>query len=84
MEVKERIDRYVERLPKKYQEEILDFVRYLFNKEEGKASRREEELAWSRGSLTLAMRGMEDEDSPEYSDADLKEVFPRSAGCDIR
>ena len=35
----------------------------------------EDENAWLSLSLALAMRGMEDEDTPEYTVADLKEQF---------
>jgi hypothetical protein len=30
---------------------------------------------WSQRSLTFAMRGMEDEEGPEYTDDDLRESF---------
>ncbi len=53
---------------------VLDFVEYLLLKiERGDTYR--DTLAWSDLSLSLAMRGMEDEDTPDYSIADLKEVF---------
>jgi len=53
---------------------VLDFVKYLLLKiERGDADR--DAWAWSDLSLSLAMRGMEDEDTPDYSTADLKEVF---------
>jgi len=35
----------------------------------------EDESDWLSLSLALAMRGMEDEDLPEYTVADLKERF---------
>ncbi len=35
----------------------------------------EDEGLWALMSLDLAMRGMEDEDAPEYTRVDLKEVF---------
>jgi len=34
-----------------------------------------ENLEWSKLSLTMAMRGMEDEEEPVYTIADLKEPF---------
>lgn len=35
----------------------------------------EEDQVWSRFSLSLAMRDMEDEDAVEYTATDLKESF---------
>lgn len=34
-----------------------------------------EEAEWTRFSLAQAMNGLENEDSPEYSEADLKEKW---------
>ena len=34
-----------------------------------------EEKVWSDFSLTQAMRGLEDDDTPEYTEADLKEQW---------
>lgn len=39
---------------------------------------RREEQKWSRTSLSLAMRGMEDENGPEYAAEDLEERFSKS------
>ena len=50
---------------------MLDFVEYLLAKAE-----RREAADWADLSLTSAMRGMEDEPTPAYSTADLKDVFP--------
>jgi len=75
MVVAERIHQYVQRLPASLQVEVLDFVEYLLSKLEGETAR-QSELAWSDLSLTLAMRGMEDEDAPTYTSADLKVMFP--------
>ncbi len=41
----------------------------------------EDENAWPSLSLALAMRGMEDEDTPEYTVADLKERFTPMGGA---
>ena len=38
-------------------------------------SAQQDELGWTNFSLTMAMRGMEDEDTPTYTTADLKVVF---------
>ncbi|GIV14664.1 MAG: hypothetical protein KatS3mg022_0099 [Armatimonadota bacterium] len=60
---------YMQRLPESYQEELLDFIRYLLLKAE-----RRELAEWSDLSLESAMRGMEEEETL-YDTADLKVVF---------
>ena len=57
----------VKSLPEASQREVLDFVDYLSQK------LRAEDADWSRSSLATALRGMENEDWPEYRDEDLKE-----------
>lgn len=74
MAIAEKINKYIEELPKPFQEEALDFIEYLSMKAKSKSVQQEEEL-WSSLSLISAMRGMEDEDTPSYTDADLKVVF---------
>jgi len=64
----------MQKLPASLQVEILDFVEYLSSKWEREVAR-QNELTWSNLSLTLAMRGMEDEDMPTYTTADLKVMF---------
>ncbi|MCR4319927.1 MAG: hypothetical protein NUV74_06280 [Candidatus Brocadiaceae bacterium] len=56
-------------LPESKQIEVLDFVEYLRLRTE-----KEENIEWIDLSLSSAMRGMEDEESP-YSLNDLKETF---------
>lgn len=74
MIVAERIYQYAQQLPESLQAEVLDFVEYLLLKVERKTAR-QDELAWSNLSLSLAMRGMENEDTPDYTTADMKEIF---------
>ena len=74
MAVAEKIHEYVQRLPERLQAEVLDFVEYLLMKAE-RESMVQAEQEWSGLSLSLAMRGMEDEEGPEYSVSDLKESF---------
>jgi len=69
MALEERIYQYVQALPVALQEELLDFIQYLLVKKE-----RQEKEEWSSLSLSLAMRGMEEEE-PQYTLADLKVVF---------
>jgi len=69
MALEEKIYQYVQKLPQVFQEELLDFIQYLLMKAE-QHDRRE----WSSLALTLAVRGMEDEE-PQYGMSDLKVVF---------
>jgi ribonucleotide reductase beta subunit family protein with ferritin-like domain len=70
MAVIDEIQRYVQRLPKSFQAEVLDYVEYLLDK-----AQREEEKEWSGLSLANAMRGMDAEDTATYSVSDLKVKF---------
>lgn len=72
MDVVEKINQAVEKLPHRLQAEVLDFVEFILSKNEAETGENE---AWSQGSLALAMQGMEEEDGPEYSVSDLKEAF---------
>jgi hypothetical protein len=74
MTLTDKIQASVQKLPTAYQAEVLDFVEYLLAKTTRDAREQEESL-WSDLSLTLAMRGMEDEDIPQYTEADLKVIF---------
>ena len=66
MSLEDKIIKEIQDLPESKKAEVLDFVEYLKTKAEDKD--------WSIFSLSSAMRGMEDEDSP-YSLDDLKESF---------
>ena len=70
----DRIQQYLQRLPKRLQDEVLDFVEFLLAKAELKDAARDEN-EWSSISLSFAMREMEDEATPEYSESDLRESF---------
>jgi hypothetical protein len=74
MLLSERIQQYVQRLPASFQAEVLDFVEYLTTKAEGEVIQ-QERRSWSSLSLSFAMRGMEDADTPIYTPSDLKVVF---------
>ena len=74
MTLTDKIQASVQKLPTAYQAEVLDFVEYLLAKTTRDARQQEESLG-SDLSLTLAMRGMEDEDIPQYTEADLKVIF---------
>ena len=74
MVLAEKIQQYIQRLPAALQQEALDFVEYLLTKVERKAVLREDR-EWAYLSLSSAMCGMEDEETPVYVTADVKEAF---------
>jgi hypothetical protein len=69
MTLDEKIYQYVQKLPRSFQEELLDFIQYLLLKAE-----QHEKQDWSLLSLSSAMRDMEDEPTL-YSMADVKVMF---------
>ncbi len=73
MKITEKILKHVQDLPESLKEEVLDFVEYLELKKK-KPTMEKEEKDWSDFSLSNAMRGIENEDTP-YSVNDLKEKF---------
>jgi Protein of unknown function (DUF2281) len=72
--ITDRIQEGVQQLPTALQAEVFDFVQYLLVKTK-RGSQEDEEGLWSDVSLSSAMRGIEDEDSPQYTIADLKVIF---------
>ena len=60
-------------LPEVEQQEVLDFVEFLKFRRNARGERTED-VSWSEFSLTSAMHGMEEEDTP-YTLTDLKESF---------
>ena len=69
MTIVELIQEKVKLLPKSTQREVLDFVDYLLQRS------RQEDVLWSKLSLRWALRGLEDEEWPEYDAQDLKEKW---------
>jgi hypothetical protein len=67
MTVVDTIRNKMTRLPEPRQREVLDFVDYLLHKS------REEDVVWSELSLASALRGLEDEEWPDYDEADFTE-----------
>ncbi len=55
-------------MPAAFQREVLDFVEFLLHKTAN------EEKDWSEFSLAQAMRGLENGETVEYSDADLRKT----------
>ena len=70
----EQINSKLQRLPTLYQQEVLHFIEFLSQKAKRRESETEEKL-WADFSLTQAMLGLEDDDTPEYTEADLKEQW---------
>ena len=79
MTVTDKIHKRVLVLPESLQFQVLDFVEFLLAR--GSSSlylvngQELDEIHWLNLSLTMAMRGMEDEDESTYTLADLKEAF---------
>ena len=69
MTLDEKIYQYVQKLPRSFQEELLDYVEYLLMKAE-----QQEKKDWEYLSLSSAMRDMEDE-TLSYSLSDIRESF---------
>ena len=69
MTLDEKIQQYVQKLPRSLQEELLDYVEFLVMKAE-----QQERQDWSTLSLSSAMRDM-DEEPVSYNSSDLKETF---------
>lgn len=73
MSTEEQITDRLQRLPQPLQREVLDFIDFLVQR----VAQRDidEESEWERFSLAQAMNGLEDEDSPQYTEADMKEKW---------
>ncbi|MBK6325952.1 MAG: hypothetical protein IPF56_08435 [Chloroflexi bacterium] len=69
----EKIYAQARQLPVPFQVEALNFIEYLLFKTTQEIE--DNDTAWARLSLAAAMHGMEDEDGPEYTLADLREKF---------
>ena len=69
MSLEDKIIQHVQGLPESEKAEVLDFIEYLRAKA-GQKERRD----WENLSLSSAMQGMENEESP-YSLDDLTESF---------
>lgn len=74
MVVTEQINSKLQKLPALYQQEVLHFIEFLSQKAMRDEAETEEKL-WAYFSLTQATRGSEDDDAPEYTEADLKEKW---------
>ena len=68
----EQIVQELETLPSSLQEEAVDFIGYLKLKQAGTLKEIRE---WNAFSLESALRGLEDDQFPDYRESDLKEVW---------
>jgi hypothetical protein len=75
MVVTEQINSKLQKLPTLYQQEVLHFIEFLSQKAMREGDAETQEKLWADFSLTQAMRGLEDDDTPEYTEADLKEKW---------
>ncbi|MGA2402381.1 MAG: hypothetical protein ABSG91_11875 [Syntrophobacteraceae bacterium] len=73
MRTSDRICEEVKNLPEQLQVEVLDYVQFLVSKLERESTPGGHASKYL--SLSLAMRGMEDEVGPDYGSCDLKERF---------
>lgn len=71
----ERISSQVRQLPESFQKEVLDFIEFLMSKAKSDTASRQEALEWYDLSLAAAVRGIGDEDIPDYTEADFKEKW---------
>jgi hypothetical protein len=69
MTLNEKIYQYVQKLPRSFQEELLDYVEYLLMKAE-----QQEKRDWESLSLASAMQDLEDE-PVSYHLADVRISF---------
>lgn len=70
MSTVEKIASQARELPEQLQNEVLDFVEFL--KSKSRIDDENEDRGWNEFSLAQAMRGLEDEDFPEITEADVK------------
>lgn len=74
MTATEQITDRLKLLPPPLQREVLDFIDFLAQRV-AQGDDGSEEAEWTKFSLAQAMNGLENEDLPEYSEADLKEKW---------
>lgn len=72
MSVIKQVNDKLQKLPIAAQEEVLHFIEFLAQKFKQESV---EDKHWSDFSLNQAMEGLEDDDLPEYTEADLKEKW---------
>lgn len=74
MSVREQITEKIQNLPEDKQQEVLVFVEFLLQKSIQEDAKKEDQ-EWNHFSLDQAMKGLENDNLPEYTEADLKEKW---------
>ncbi|RJP19499.1 MAG: hypothetical protein C4527_26690 [Candidatus Omnitrophota bacterium] len=74
MTTAEKIHQKVNQLPIFFQEQVLDFVEVLVNKTELEKGR-QEELEWSKISISSLFNEIENDEEQEYDESDLIEKW---------
>ncbi len=67
MTTAEQVYSQLQLLPETAQRTVLDFVEFLAQKQA------QDELMWSTFSVASALRGLEEDEWPEYTEDDFKE-----------
>lgn len=62
----------LQKLPPHLQRQVLDFIDFLSQSVEEPQA---DETSWTKFSISQAMRGLENDGSPEYAESDLKEIW---------
>ena len=81
MSTAEKIYLYLQELPEALLNKVLEFIENLDGKSDLDFAKQKEN-SWQNFSLSMALSGMVDDDLPEYSIEDLKEVFDEKNGTD--
>jgi hypothetical protein len=74
MNLQKQIADKIQSLPEDKQQEVLIFIEFLLQKNVQDDVKKEDE-EWNYFSLNQAMTGLEKDDLPEYTMADLKEKW---------
>ncbi|MGI8668983.1 MAG: DUF2281 domain-containing protein [Aridibacter sp.] len=72
MIVTKQVTEKLQKLPISAQEEVLHFIEFLTQRFEQEA---DEDKQWSDFSLAQSMKGLENDELPEYTEEDLKEKW---------
>ncbi len=74
MSIQEKITEKIQNLPENKQQEVLVFIEFLLQKNIMENTEAENQV-WSHFSIDQAMKGLEDDGLPEYTEEDLKEKW---------
>lgn len=74
MKTIDKINQTIKRLPARSQKEALHFIEFLLSKS-GVIEEEIDVKSWNNFSLDRAMYGLENDDTPNYSENNLKEKY---------